>query len=1041
MRKSQQRGKRKNKKHFKQFIRFLGVNAAGIRSKLSSFKNALEELKPGVFFIEETKMKDKGKIKFNNYDIFELTRQSRDGGGGLAIGCLKELQAVCVREGDDAVEALSVDIFLKNIKIRCCAAYGCQESDNIKRKEAFWNFLNEEVLLAKQTDSGFILHFDGNLWAGEKIIPGDPKKQNRNGYFFQKFLEENPNLTVVNSLPICQGLITRRRMKNGKLEESVIDFFVVCDRVFPFLKKMVIDEEKKFVLTNFEKVKIGGKATDSDHLTQFLDIELEIENGKPERKEFYNFKKRESQEKFQQITSETTEFSECFSTNAPLNAQIENWRKLLRNSCNEAFPKIKIKNKRKPLLSKEIFALLKRRNEISRICSQKINNNMESKTHVRNMHVVDSEYYCQECEFKTITKEVLVEHKKSDHGLYAFDCEFCENTFVDKNKKEIHIIEHKISNIEAQENRNKIVKNFRCFSDNPELINVGKMWKVLKKLWPQKNSIPMAKRNHLGKIISKPREIKSLMAKEYKERLRKRPTRPDMNNLMRKRKIIFENILKVAKSRKSPKWTMEDLNLAISKLKSNKARDFEGYSNELFKNNIIGSDIKKSLLLMFNKIKENSFIPYFMNCANITTVPKKGNQIELQNERGIFRVSVLRSILMNLIYERKYPEVDKRISECQMGGRKQKGCKNNIFILNGIIHENMKSKKMKPITLQFYDYTQMFNSIDLKEAIRDMFNTGLNDENLILLYNSNKEISMAVKTAHGLSDRVVVNDSVLQGDTFGSLMASVQVDKIGQDCVSNGNHIMYKNNLAIGFLGMVDDIVGITESGHRASELNALINVKTAEKTLQFGPSKCKYMIVGKCDYEATQQNLQVDHWRKEHVENKLTGEHELTETYVGKFNMERTEVYKYLGFFISNKGNNMVNIREVKKKSFGIMRKIFTKLASLNLSQYYFECGIILMNSILRGSILYASDMYYNLKETELRQIERIEEQFLRKLLKTTKGCPIKSLYLEIGQTPARFEIMKMRLLYLKYILEQPKSSNIRQMLQLQLVAISNTG
>ena len=48
MRKSQQRGKRKNKKHFKQFIRFLGVNAAGIRSKLSSFKNALEELKPGV---------------------------------------------------------------------------------------------------------------------------------------------------------------------------------------------------------------------------------------------------------------------------------------------------------------------------------------------------------------------------------------------------------------------------------------------------------------------------------------------------------------------------------------------------------------------------------------------------------------------------------------------------------------------------------------------------------------------------------------------------------------------------------------------------------------------------------------------------------------------------------------------------------------------------------------------------------------------------------------------------------------------------------
>ena len=214
MKKIRQRGKRNNKKPFKKFIRFLGVNAAGIRSKLSSFKNALKELKPGVFFIEETKLKDEGKLKFDNYDVFELTRKSRDGGGGLAIGCIKELQAAWVREGNDEVEALSVDIFLKNTKIRCCTAYGCQESESIERKEAFWNYLNEEVTLANQADSGFILHFDGNLWAGEEIIPGDKRKQNRNGKFFQKFLEENPNLTVVNSLPLCQGLITRSRMKN-----------------------------------------------------------------------------------------------------------------------------------------------------------------------------------------------------------------------------------------------------------------------------------------------------------------------------------------------------------------------------------------------------------------------------------------------------------------------------------------------------------------------------------------------------------------------------------------------------------------------------------------------------------------------------------------------------------------------------------------------------------------------------------------------------------------------------------------------------------
>merc|ERR1712115_100314 len=91
-------------------------------------------------------------------------------------------------------------------------------------------------------------------------------------------------------------------------------------------------------------------------------------------------------------------------------------------------------------------------------------------------------------------------------------------------------------------------------------------------------------------------------------------------------------------------------------------------------------------------------------------------------------------------------------------------------------------------------------------------------------------------------------------------------------------------------------------------------------------------------------------------------------------------------------------------------------------------------MNVMLRGSILYASDMYYALKETELRQIERIEESFMRKVMNTTKGCPITNLYLELGQIPARYEIIKMRLLFLKYILEQPNQSNVRKMLSLQL-------
>ena len=82
---------RKNKiKKYKNKVVFVGVNAAGLSSKLASFDDMLETLKPTVFFIEETKLKTGGKIKSKNtqcFQIFELNRKDKFG-GGIAIGAI-----------------------------------------------------------------------------------------------------------------------------------------------------------------------------------------------------------------------------------------------------------------------------------------------------------------------------------------------------------------------------------------------------------------------------------------------------------------------------------------------------------------------------------------------------------------------------------------------------------------------------------------------------------------------------------------------------------------------------------------------------------------------------------------------------------------------------------------------------------------------------------------------------------------------------------------------------------------------------------------
>ena len=133
-----------------------------------------------------------------------------------------------------------------------------------------------------------------------------------------------------------------------------------------------------------------------------------------------------------------------------------------------------------------------------------------------------------------------------------------------------------------------------------------------------------------------------------------------------------------------------------------------------------------------------------------------------------------------------------------------------------------------------------------------------------------------------------------------------------------------------------------------------------------------------------------MDQWSVKHKQKNNSKETYLEETFIGKVDMGQCEEQKYLGFTISNSNNNMANIKNVRNKSFGTIKSIFNKLKELKSRKYYFECGMIFLNIMLRSSILYGSETYYDLKENELRALERIEESYMRQLLGTTKGCPI---------------------------------------------------
>ena len=250
------------------------------------------------------------------------------------------------------------------------------------------------------------------------------------------------------------------------------------------------------------------------------------------------------------------------------------------------------------------------------------------------------------------------------------------------------------------------------------------------------------------------------------------------------------NIRTISKLHPNYEKTRSKLLECTSKLLECKSKLLENYwVNELFTEGVAGKNLKLSLLQFFNKMKFENEIPEFVQLADITTIYKgKGPKSELINDRGIFIVTLLRTIMMRLIYLDYYPQLDKSMSDSQVGARKGKNIRNHIWIVNGIISDVLSSKSKKPVDIQIYDYKQCFDSLWLQECMNDLYSAGLNDDKFALLYNVNSKVDIAVKTPVGKTDRQSIHNVIAQGDVFGPMFCSKQVDTFGQECLDEGKY-------------------------------------------------------------------------------------------------------------------------------------------------------------------------------------------------------------------------------------------------------------
>ena len=225
----------------------------------------VNHLGAGIIILQETHFKRKGKLnkQLGDFEIFESIRKKQK--GGTLIAAHKSLDPILIEEYSEDFELLVIEIKLGGKDVRIISGYGPQENWKVCDKKPFFKALEDEIVKANISGKLVYIEMDANAKLGPDVIEGDPHQQSENGKLLHDIITRH-GLIVMNSVRAkCSGKITGKRVTKKVNEQSIIDFVIVCNSMEYIISEVIIDEDRKHVLTRYTKTKKGPIVKESDH--------------------------------------------------------------------------------------------------------------------------------------------------------------------------------------------------------------------------------------------------------------------------------------------------------------------------------------------------------------------------------------------------------------------------------------------------------------------------------------------------------------------------------------------------------------------------------------------------------------------------------------------------------------------------------------------------------------------------------------------------------------------------------------------------------
>ena len=493
-----------------------------------------------------------------------------------------------------------------------------------------------------------------------------------------------------------------------------------------------------------------------------------------------------------------------------------------------------------------------------------------------------------------------------------------------------------------------------------------------------------------GYLLTSQKDINERYKSYYEELLQNRDIKPEHekhNKLIEDNIKLYKKITKYDDQPMNTDITMKEVERAIKSLKKEKTPGPDEFHNEIIIN--AGKNLKINLLNMLNSCWKLESVPEDLYKVEIKSIYKgKGDIGNLENHRGLFLNSNILKFIEKVILLRATDALESKMSPYQAGGRPNYSIGEQVFILRSILDKCKYYNQ--PVYLQFIDLRKAFDKMVIKNILQNLWETGIRGRIFRVISKINEKAIIRIKmNASSTTDEFTTGEILKQGSVLAANLAALHTDTLSKKFYNRNLGIDYgKTNIPL--LLFQDDVVKFDKSPTDLQTSNIILESFQNENRMEFHPTKTMVMTNNPDPPKIILNNLIVP----------VTNE------------------YKYLGDLIKIDNNLQPLIWERKNIITGTVAELMNILSQTR--QYSIIAAIQYHEGIIIPKLLLNSETWPKITQQDYLQLEQIQSQAIKRLLRLPYSTPTRGLLSELGIMSVENQITKKQLMFLHRIMNK---------------------